>query len=213
MRLFLNFDLSEVRVLATRHIRDFIRERLEESFADLRPVLERMLRSSEAEVKEAGARLAILAHLMGQDAGDLVEEALRGDAHQRLGVAQVAAANVANPECRPWSLETLPALFNDKCSVVRSEASSCFQQLTNEPLEIYEDLIASFCGSKAFQESSYWLLQLLEDSVSRLPGVTCQVCEQLLDRLAEGGPDTGVGRVDVHTLAEARVQDLPTAPG
>ena len=202
MRLFLNLDLSEVRLLATRHFRNFILERIEDSFTELRPVLECMLRSSEPEVRGAGARLASLAHLVGQDASDLVEQALRNDAYQRVGVAQVAAANVANPECRHWSLETLPMLFNDKCSQIRTEASSCFQQLTHESLEIYEDLIVMFCGSKAFLEGSYWLLQLLEDSVSRLPGMTCQVCEQLLDRLAEGDPDTGAGRVDAHTLAK-----------
>ena len=202
MSLFQSLDLSEIRLLATRHCRDFIRERIEDSFAELRPILERMLRSSEPEVREAGARLASLGHLINQGASDLVEEALRGDAHQRLGVAQVAAANVANPECRRWSLETLSALFNDNCSLVRREASTCFQQLTNEPLEIYEDLIASFCGSKAFLEGSYWLLQLLEESVSRLPGMTCQVCEQLLNCLAQAGPDTSAGRVDIHTLAK-----------
>ena len=201
MRLFLNFDVADVRLLATRHVRDFIRERLGDSFSDLRPVLERMLRSSELEVCEVGARLVSLAHLLGQDAAHLVEEGLQGDPHQRLGVAQVAAANVANSECRRWSLKTLPALFNDDCAEVRSEASSCFQQLKDEPLDMYVDLIVAFCDSRASQEDSYWLLQLLEDSLSRLPGMICRVCEQLLDRLTEGTPDIRTGRVDFHTLA------------
>ena len=201
MRLFLNLDVSDDSLLATRHVRDFIRERLGDSFADLRSVLERMLRSSELEVCEAGARLASLAHLMGLDAADLVEEAVRGGPHQRLGLAKVAAANVANSECRRWSLKILSALFNDDCAEVRREASSGFQQLKDEALDAYEDLIVAFCVSRASQEDSYWLLQLLEDSLSRLPGMTCRVCEQLLDRLTGGTPDTQTGRVDIPTLA------------
>ena len=202
LRLFLNLDVSDVRLLATPHVRGFMSERLEDCFDDLRSVLERMLRSSEPKVSEVGARLASLAHLMGQDAGDLVEEALRGDPHQRLGVARVAAANVANPECRRWSLGTLPALFNDDAAEVRREAASCFQQLKDEGLDMYEGLIAGFCDSRAVRGESYWLLQLLEDSLSRLPGLTCRVCEQLLDQLAERTAEIPTGRVDMHTLAK-----------
>ena len=201
LRLFLVLNVPDVRLLATRHVRHFIRDRLGDAFVDLRPILERMLRSSEAEVCEVGARLACLAYLLGEDAADLVDEALRGEPHQRLGVAQVAAANIAIPDCRRWSLETLPVLFNDEESKVRGEASSCFQHLKDQALDLYEDLIAAFCDSRAVRAESYWLLSLLEDSLSRLPGITCRVCEQLLDQLAEGNSDIAMGRVDTRTLA------------
>ena len=201
VRLFLNLNVSDVRLLATRHVRGFIHDRLGDSFADLRPVIERMLRSSEPEVCEVGARLASLTHLMGEDAGNLVDEALRGEPHQRLGVAQVAAANIAIPDCRGWSVETLAALFNNDDTEVRREAASCFQQLNNEALDIYEELIETFCDSRGFPDESYWLLSLLEDSLSRLPGMTCRVCEQLLDELGNGPANSSTGRVDTRTLA------------
>ena len=58
MALFQRMDLSEDRLLATEHVRQFIRANLRDSFSELRPVIERMLRSSEPEVCETGGVLA-----------------------------------------------------------------------------------------------------------------------------------------------------------
>ena len=200
MRLFLQLNIPDERLLATRHVRGFVRERLVDHFTDLRPFLERMLRSCESETREGAASLASLVHLHGEAASDLLDEALNGDEHQRLGVAQVATENIAVPDCRPWSLRTLPELFNDDVAEVRQVAASCFQQLKDEPLDGYEKLIAAFCDSTAFRDESYWLLSLLEHSRSRLPGLICRVCDELLDCVAEGGANAPPGRVDRHTL-------------
>ena len=64
LRLFLGMNLSEDRLLATRHVYGFVRDRLRDGFADLRSLLQRMLRSSHPEVCEVGGRLASLALLM-----------------------------------------------------------------------------------------------------------------------------------------------------
>ena len=119
-----------------------------------------------------------------------------------LGVAQVAAANIAIPDCRPWSLRTLPQLFSDEGPEVRQVAASCFQQVKDDPLDVYEDLIAAFCDSAAFRNESYSLLSLLEGSLSPLPGLTCRVCDKLLDQLRDGTATTCAGRVDMHTLGK-----------
>ena len=183
--LFRNMNLSEDRLLATPHVYEFIRDSLHDNFAKLRPIVERMLRSSESEVCKAGARLASIAALMHEGAADIVDEALRGDAPHRLGVAQVAAANIAGPEYRSWCEATLVALFGDNDSGVRHEAASCFRQLQDEALDDYGELIATFCDSKAFEEDSSWILYTLEESPGRLPGMTCEVCEKFLDRFAD----------------------------
>ena len=189
MSLFLDLNLPEDRLLATCDVYELVRYGLRDSFAELRPVLERMLRSSEPEVCEAGARLASLALLMGRNAADLVQEALRNGARHRLGVAQVAASNIATPECRRWCGEILTELFNDEDAAVRGEAASCFRQLKNEVLDTYGDLIAAFCDSRALQEGSFWILHTLEESLGRLPGTTCLVCEKFLDRFADEARD------------------------
>ena len=203
MSLFLCMNLSEDGLLATHDVCEFIRDRLHDSFAELRPIVERMLRSSEPEVCEAGARLASLALLMGQNAAGLVQEALRSGARHRLGVAQVASANIATPECRRWSEETLVALFNDDDSEVRGEAASCFRHLKNEVLDTYGDLMVAFCDSRAFQEGSFWVFHTLEESLGRLPGMTCLICERFLDRFASEAKDIRTHPAgDTPTLAK-----------
>ena len=197
--LFLRMDLSEDRLLATRHVYEFIRVALHADFSELRPIVERMLRSSEPDVCKAGARLASIAALSHESAAALVDEALRGGAPQRLGVAQVAAANLDVPQGRAWSEATLLKLFDDDDAEVRHEAASCFRQLPDETLDTYEGLIAAFCDSRAFQEDSFPLLYALKESRRRLPGTTCLVCEKFLDRFAGEARDIRTGRyADAH---------------
>ena len=196
-------NLYEDRLLATRQVYGFMRDRLRDSFAELRPIVERMLRSSESEVCEAGARLASLALLMDQGAADLVDEALHGDARHRLGVAQVASANIATPECRRWSEEMLAELFDDDDAAVRGEAASCFRHLKDEVFDTYGDLIEAFCDSRAFQEGSSMVLRALEKSLGRLPGMTCLICEKFLERFADEARDIRTRRAgDTFTLAK-----------
>ena len=204
MLLLRRMNLSEDRLLATRHVYEFIRDRLRDSFAELRPIVERMLRSSEPEVCEAGARLASLALLMDQSAADLVDGALRGGAHHRLGVAQVASAYIAIPECRRWSEATLAVFFNDEDAAVRAEAASCFRHLNDEVLNSYGDLLAAFCDSNAFREGgSFWILRRLEKSLGQLPGTTCLACEKCLDRFAGDARDIRTrGAGDTFTVAK-----------
>ena len=214
MSFFRDMNIPDVRLLATRDVCEFIRYRLRDSFVELRPVLERMLRSSEPEVCAAGARLSSLALLMDQSAADLVDQALDGDCHHRLGVAQIASGHIAISECRRWSEEMLAELFNDDDRAVMSKAASCFRQLKDEVLETYGELIEAFCDSRAFHEgSSRWLLRTLEESLSRLPGTTCLVCERFLGPLRRGseGRSDPSCRGHVH-CREARLPDVSAAP-
>ncbi len=203
MSLFLSMNLSEDRLLATRHVSDFIRMRLHENFPELRPIIERMLRSSEPEVCETGAHLAGIAVLGHESAADLVGEALRGTARHRLGVAQVASANIADPEWRSWCEATLAVLFDDADDKVRGEAASCFHQLRSETLDTYGDLIATFRNSRAFRENSFSTLHTLEESPGRLPGMTCEICENFLDRFIDEARDIRTRRThDGYTVAK-----------
>ena len=203
MSLFLSMNLSEDRLLATRPVSDFIHMGLHENFPELRPVIERMLCSSEPEVCEAGARLAGIAVLGHESATDLVGEALRGTARHRLGVAQVASANIADPESCSWCEATLAVLFDDADDKVRGKAVSCFHQLRSETLDTYGDLIATFRDSRAFREDSFPILHTLEESPGRLPGMTCEICENFLDRFADEARDIRTRRaLDVHTAAK-----------
>ena len=54
--------------------------------------------------------------------------------YHRLGVAQVAAANIAEPESRAWSEMMLRVRFDDDDADVRREAASCFGRLRDETI-------------------------------------------------------------------------------
>ena len=184
MRLFLGMDLSEDRLLATSDIDHFIHGNLRDRLAELRPIIERMLRSSEHEVRQAGARLACIGALHHDSAADLADEAMCGDAHSRRGAAQVAAANSANAECRRWCEAALVRLFDTEDAEVQREAASCFRHVPNDDLGSYDDLITAFCDSRAFETASFSLLRALEHSRGRLPGTTYAVCEKFFERIA-----------------------------
>ena len=202
-QLFQDMDFSEEGLLATRHVCAFIGDMLRDRFSDLRPILEHMLHSSEPGVCEAGARLVSLAFLVGQDAGDLVNEALNGSPKHRLGTAMVAAENIALPECRVWSERTLLNLFDDDDPMVREAAASCFREIKDEDLDAYENLVGAFCNSRAFHEESFGILHLMETSLGRLPGMTCLVCEKFLDRFANEARDIRTARAaDAFSLVK-----------
>ena len=232
MSLFRKLNLSEDRLLATHFVYEFIRAGLRDNFAELRPIVKRMLRSPEPEVCEAGARLASITALSLRvrpvrhgtqwyrawiawileltwrcvnlrHAAFLVDEALWGSTSQRLGVAQVASANITVPECWTWSETKLTLLFDDDDAVVRREAASCFRQLRDEPLDTYDDLIAAFCDSRAYREDSFSILHALEASLERLPRMTCVVCEKFFDRFDDEAWDVQNSRIgDVLTIAK-----------
>ena len=178
------------RLLATRDVERFINYGLYEYFGRLRHVVERMLRSGQPETSEAGARLASIAVLLHHnDAEALVEESLHGNSSQRLGVVQVASANIDKTEHREWSEQQLLLLFNDSDRGVRQEAASCFRRIEGQPLESYENLINEFCNSAAYQEDSFPLLHALEESPQKLPGITHTVYEKFLERFSDEARD------------------------
>ena len=225
MKLFLNMNLSEDALLAAPQVYRFIRDSLRDRFADVRPVIERMLASSEPEVCEAGARLASLAALEHaaarvpagaaqpavaamsaqpdhRSAADLAADAMRGGPAHRLGVAHVAAANLAIPEYRAWSAATLAPLFNDDDARVRRQAAACFRHVQDAPLDAHGGLIEAFCASKALADDPASILEPLEASRQRLPGAACTVCEKLLDRFTdEWRTRRGEDTLTVATLA------------
>ena len=206
LSLFQRMDLSEDRLLATHDVDHFIHGNLRDRLTELRPIIERMLRSSEEEVRQAGARLACIGALHHESAADLADEAMCGDAHSRRGAAQVAAANIASAECRGWCEAALVRLFDDEDAEVQCEAASCFGHVPNDDLDIYEDLIAAFCGSRTFETASFSLLRALEHSRGRLPGTTCAVCEKFCERLAgdsrAGGTEHIVAKLVFRTYQQ-----------
>lgn len=183
--MFLTMDVPTEELLATPRVFRFMKYAVATSFAELRPLIERMIRSGDRAVAERGAIHAGLALLHGHEAEGLVRTALGMGEAQRLGIAKVASSNIKSRECRAWCERRLVELFEDEAVAVRREAASCFRRLEGEPLEAYGDLVGKFSASTAFGDDPSPVLRALEESRQRLPGMTCLVCERHLAQSAE----------------------------
>ena len=185
MHLFDALDFAEDRLLTTPHVDALLRHVVRTNLDVARPLVLRMLQSRDTDVNEAGGRLAGLTALYHEGAGELAEEALGGGIPHRLGIAQVAATNLELSQCREWCEQTLVVLFNDNDATVRMRAAGCFGATGDIPLDQYSDVISQFCESRAFRDHADSLLRALEESPHRLPGLTCDVCQRVLEILSE----------------------------
>jgi hypothetical protein len=201
--LFDHLVATEDCLLATHFVERFVFLGLGQHFDTLRPHIERMLRSKDSKVGETGARLASLAALAHPEVDILAQEAVHGNAAQRLGLAQVVSRNIEYPQYRDWCKNYLLTLFNDEDGKVRHEAASCFRYMGNQDLEHLQDFIGAFCDSLAYQEDSWPILHLLDESTRRLPGITCVVCERFLERFSDEAKDITTHRAgDSMTIAK-----------
>ncbi|WP_419940255.1 hypothetical protein [Candidatus Palauibacter sp.] len=170
-------------------------------FEEVRGLIEKMIRSGSADAQKAGAQLAGLAVLYGHDADDLVAGSMEGSVDHRQGIAEVASQNVAASTYRAWCERYLTVLFDDEDEAVRQRAATCFRQFEDRGLEGYEELIGAFVESRAFPQSAHEVLYALKRARSRLPGVTCLVCERFLDHFGESAGD-------ISTRASGRAMDV-----
>ncbi len=201
LSLLSQMKVAEDALLATHHVEALIGSAIVGHFQQVRHLVERMLRSREPVVAKSGARLAALSFLYQPEAEKLEAEAFAGNASQRLGVAQVAAENICSEHHRFWCQNRLVSLFNDEDEAVRQEAAMAFRYLEHSDLEEYADLIQAFCDSEAFCDDSFSILNVLTESVRRLPGMTCNVCEKFLERFSDEARDIRTSRMgDAYTV-------------
>ena len=179
--LFLRMDFSEERLLEAHHIREFMRENLHHEVHRMKGLIVRMVRCPYPDVSRAGASLGCMAAFFHEDAQKLAQECPRGNIHQRLGSADVAAANVGEPKYRQWCEGALRMFFDDDDVEVRKVAASCFRHIPESDLATYESLIEAFCDSPAYEDDTFSLLDSLKDARAPLPRITYLACERVLD--------------------------------
>jgi hypothetical protein len=203
LQLFISLSDHNPQFLSTAYAEQFIYQGIKDYFPRLKPQVEALLRSELPDAAEAGGRLASLAALWGHSVDNLIEEALDGTAARRLGIAKVVATNFTHDECRSWCEPLLRRFFNDDDHDVRRSAAHCFSQLQDGPITAYEGLIQAFCDSKAYQEDSFWILHVLDESKHRLPAVTWNVCQKFLTRFSGEARDISTGRSgDSRTMSK-----------
>jgi hypothetical protein len=184
--LFLKLcEIENDLLLATPYVHRFLYYGNILHFAQLRAIVQRMIHSPIAVVREEGALHACLAQFSTPEATALAAACVTGDEAQRKGAASVAQANVFTAKCRQFCEATLVSFFNDPSEDVRDAASRCFIRAKGQDLEGAEDLIRAFLSSKSFPEHGEYLVMGLKDSTADLSAVIIEVCEAVLSALED----------------------------
>ena len=191
VELFRQLCNTEDALLQTRFIERFLLYALQTHFPELSQVLQRMVSSQLSDVASAGARQTCLTALDQPEAADIAELCLSGSEAQRIGAAQVMAANVKTAMYRSFCEDALIKLFNDTRDIVRAEAAKCFSRFEGTQLEEHVHLVTQFVSSNAFQQNYFHLLMALEETTAKLPEVTLSVCERFVDIASSAISNTG----------------------
>lgn len=176
------------RLLGTHYVEQFMWWDLWENFERQRPFIVRALRADHSAVNSIGAELVGGAALLGNDVGDLLEEAYQGRSSRRLGLARLAGDQLGKPEYKAWSERQLMRLFDDPDRKVQRKATLCFGSIQDQDLQSYADLIRAYVRSRAFASDAYWFWETLEKSTARLPDLTQEVVAEWCRRAEENAP-------------------------
>ena len=195
---FLRLIDTDEAILAVQPVEEFFRYAAYRDVAPLRPVLERMLNSTNDKVAAAGARQACLAALSNTAAQPLSERALAGRVAHRKGAAEVYARNAAKAAVRTACVEGLGRLFRDPDPSVRSKAASVVWHLRGEDLSPFLDLLLDLVASPAFPEVADRLLMRLEEAATVPPELLLSAVERLAI-----AADADTGRNFGHAASKA----------
>jgi hypothetical protein len=193
--LFLRLCQAEDVLLGTRFVEEFLGYALHTHFPGLHPLLERMLASDTPQAAEAGARRACLAGLYIEGAQDLVGQCLSGTEAQRVGAAQVLAANLERADFRAVCVDGLSRLFNDPSEKVQDAAAACLMEVGGPSLADFTDLALQFTESSAYRKHYGDLAFALKQSPTAPPTLICTACERfvVLAGVAAGDITQGAG--------------------
>ena len=201
VNLFRKLCDTDDDLLQTHFVERFLYFALLDHYQVLSELLERMVRSDKPEVSTVGGRLACLTSLDLPVSTPLAEICVSGTDSQRLGAAEVMAANVRMATYRSFCEESLTSLFNDVSTEVRSAASRCFQRFQGSELGDYGSLIREFISSPAFRDDSFHLLRALDLTTADMPELVLSACENFIDV-------AGLAASDMRNSQAGRVRNV-----
>jgi hypothetical protein len=170
------------RLLQLNETARFLQRSYRLHFDRLRSFIERMLEDTSNETtRQNGAALACLAAFESENASDLTERAIKGDAVMRRGAAQVYARNLTEDRVQSTCRQRLLTLMGDPDEDVRASVGNCFQFLRSEQLAPLKDFIEAYIASQALATSSRQLVTFLKPIAPDEPKLALVVTQRILD--------------------------------
>ena len=194
-------------LLATPWVERFAAYAARTHLERIEPVVRRMVDSESEDVQIVGGRQAVLASIADERASALALEAAgHPSAAVRRGAAQVAAANVADPDSQEHLSALLTSLFGDEDADVRSETALAFRRLADRPAEEWVSLLGAYVDSPAFRDGVAELFFALGDATDPPPHEAVAACARLAELLLDEGDPFGARGVDTDRASQLLVR-------
>lgn len=149
-------------ILATRLVENLLAGLAINQLDHVRDVIERMLASEHAHLRQAGGRLKVWAALAASD-DDLAAAACgHADEAVRKGAAEVLTAQIKGAANREAVIAALRNLLIDDSEGVREEAAGFVTRLRGENLGPWRELLEALIASGAFESALPQLVITLE---------------------------------------------------
>jgi len=166
IELFLSLCATDDVLLGAKSVEKFVNYTTINDWPLLVPMIERMLKSTNDDARQNGARQGTLAALFVEDAKHLSDVILAGDKFMRVGAAQVFSHNVLRAQDQKYCEGILIDLLNDDDKEVRQAADDWLRRIDDlDHLGKLVPLTESYIESKAFKDSPDALFRVLEKVV------------------------------------------------
>ena len=172
------------------------------------PVIDRMLGSTNAEVRRAGGCIAAFAALQWERPA-VMERALAGDVEIRSGLAGVCAARVDLSADSELVLSTLHRLMHDEDDQVRKEVGTLAGHLRGNELRPYVELLAALIASPSYVHATPQLLTTLQEAPDKVDDLVDLAAHRFLDVHGDDVADMRTGAAgDAHYISDLVVRGL-----
>lgn len=203
---------ADDRLLTTQPVMDLMIYIGNDEPTRLQPVIERMLGSKFAAVREAGGKQAAFAGLeFGLD-GPLTAARQSPDGSVRKGAAEVCARRLSGTADPTSAAAALSQFFTDDDEEVRKSAAQAALTLRGHALRPFADLLSTLIHSLSFTDALSALLMTLEQAPDRIDDLVIDCAKRFLREhgsqvgdlsTAAAGQAQGVGRLILRAYAQA----------
>lgn len=182
--MFLRASTDDLRIAASRDARQIFNYNFPNSYAELGPIIERMVESPLAEVSEKGAGEVVARWVFFDLFDKSVSQCLNGTVPQRKGAAE-SLVQLAHDE--RYSLKCLPLLTqlaDDEDESVRGIVNILFRYDNVLEVSGFPEFLREYLKTKSFRDDPSHLVDALNDrkaSILDLADVLLTVSSAFLD--------------------------------
>jgi hypothetical protein len=172
------------------------------------PVIQRMLRSGDEEVRGVGGELAAFAALEWEQP-DLMGQLLTSDAVVRRGVASLCATQLPSTSNTDLAIRALSQLLQDRDESVQKAASSLAVNLRGAALRPFAHILTELIDSSAFVHAVPQVLLTIEYAPDRVDDLALRAASRFLQRQGAEAADIRTAAAgDAHYVSELVVRGL-----